>query len=63
MAGSSATKINLAEKFAQVDGVWEPRIAAHYNDHEVCLSRAHLGHYEFDQHFTFSPGPKPGDSD
>ena len=33
-------KINLLEKFDQFDGVWEPRIAAHYNDHEVRIARA-----------------------
>lgn len=33
-------KINLLEKFDQFEGAWEPRIAAHYNDHEVRIARA-----------------------
>ncbi|MEP2734667.1 MAG: cupin domain-containing protein [Erythrobacter sp.] len=40
MAESAPKKINLTEKFAHFDGVWEPRIAAHYNGHEVRIARA-----------------------
>ncbi len=34
------SKINLDEKFALFDGIWEPRIVAHYGDHEVRIARA-----------------------
>ncbi|MGB3472327.1 MAG: cupin domain-containing protein [Erythrobacter sp.] len=40
MAGSTPSKINLAEKFATFDEHWAPRIAGRYNDNEVRLAKA-----------------------
>lgn len=37
MPNPSPTKINLAEKFAQFDEHWAPKIIARYNDNEIRL--------------------------
>ena len=49
MNGSAPSKVNLADKFAQFDEHWAPRIAGRYNDNEIRLAKA-SGDFQWHSH-------------